>query len=275
MDVYKEIINLQEKNLPGVIVTVISKSGHGPQVPGAKMLITKERAFGTIGGGTLEHVAINEYEKVISQQKCYIKKYLLGENNSIVDAVETGMICGGEISLFYECIKTNPSVYIFGAGHVGKSIVQFLSVLDYNITVIDPRENVSVESGSKVKFVNEECVDFIEKTETIANSFVVITTHSHELDYNVLKKVYESKYKPEYIGLIASKKKSDTIVQRLIDELDRKPDLDILYSPIGLKLGGKTPADIGLSIVSEIQALNFKVEGNKHASKNWSELLNK
>jgi xanthine dehydrogenase accessory factor len=273
MDVYKEIINLQIQNLPGVIVTVISKSGHGPQVPGAKMLITKNKTFGTIGGGALEHIAIDEYDKVINRQECYTKKYMLGENNNIIDAVETGMICGGEISLFYECIRTNPSVYIFGAGHVGKAIVHFLRELDYKVTVIDPRENINFEQGDKIEFINKDCMDFIERTEDIENSFVVITTHSHELDYNVLKKVYESKCEPKYIGLIASKKKSDTIVKRLADELEGKPDLNILYSPIGLKLGGNTPADIGLSIVSEIQALNFKIEGNKHASKNWKEVF--
>ena len=267
MNIYKELLYLQEQNLPGVLVTVISKTGHGPQVPGAKMLLTKENAVGTIGGGALEYAATGEYDKVIEQQKSYIKKYLLDENSNVVNGEKTGMICGGEISLFYECIKTNPSVYIFGAGHVGKAITKFLGELNYNITVIDSRENINPAFNDKIQFVNKDYSVFIEKTESINNSFVVITTHSHELDYNILKTVYQSKQTPKYIGLIASKKKSDTIVQRLQKDLDNKADLTLLYSPIGLKLGGKTPADIGLSIASEIQTLNFKIEGNKHSSR--------
>jgi len=80
MDIYKEILNLHELNLPGVLVTVVNKTGHGPQVPGAKMLVTdNKKSFGTIGGGALEYAAIEEYCEVIKQQKCYTKKYNLDE----------------------------------------------------------------------------------------------------------------------------------------------------------------------------------------------------
>ena len=274
MDIYTEILNLQKINLPGVLVTVIDKTGHGPQVPGAKMLITEnKKTFGTIGGGALEYAAIEEYSKVLKLQKSYQKKYNLDENGKMCDGVETGMICGGDITLFYECLQTKPNVFIFGAGHVGQAVVYFLEKLDYCVNVIDSRKELDVSFNPDVNYVTANFLENITEIDIPENSFVVITTHSHDLDYKILKKLYETDRNPAYIGLIASKKKSDTIVQRLTEEFEGKLNLSILHSPIGLKLGGKTPADIGLSITSEIQALKYKVEGNKHASKNWKEIF--
>ncbi|MCF7792319.1 MAG: XdhC/CoxI family protein [Victivallales bacterium] len=276
MEIYQEILKLKKENKPGVVVTVTEKQGHGPQIPGSKMLVTEEKkTFGTIGGGSLEHAAIQEYDKIIREQKCCAKKYNLDENGKIQDGIKTGMICGGEITLFFECLKTNPSVYIFGAGHVGKAVTEFLRLLNYNISIIDQRQNLNVSFQEELSYSNKDCVEYIEQTEIPEGSFIVITTHSHELDYQVLKKVYASGLKPRYIGLIASKKKSEIIVNRLLEDLNFEPDLNILYSPIGLKIGGKSPAEIGLSIVSELQCINCKEEGNKHASGNWTELLSR
>ena len=275
MELYEKILELKRNNLPGVIITVINKTGHGPQIPGAKMLVDENGKIlsGTIGGGALEFAALEESEKNIEKQNCYSVKYNLDENGKLQDGVKTGMICGGEITLFYEYLGTRPSLYVFGGGHVGQSLLYYMKPLGYDITLIESRENMDVKNSEACKLVYAEYEDFIAETCVPEGSMVVIMTHSHDSDYRVLKKVYESGWKAGYVGLIASKKKCVKMVEKLCEDLGGKADLSNLYTPIGLKIGGSTPADIGLSVAAELQAVRYGIEGNKHSTKNWNEAL--
>jgi len=268
MDIYKAIIDLQDKGNTGVLITVVNKKGHGPQIPGAKLLLCENGSrIGTIGGGTLEHVAIDEASSLMLNKKSVLKNYILGENDDIVDGIETGMICGGNITLFYEYLGAKDSVLIFGAGHVGKALEYYLKPLNYSITIIDTREEVLNEITHSHKILLTDYNKSSLQNIPLNNSFIVITTHSHELDYSVLKNIFESECNPIYVGMIASKKKTEKMLNRLHSDLHSDIDLSKLYTPIGLKLGGSSPDEIALSIASEIQVIKYSQEGNKHASK--------
>ena len=272
MNIYETIVNLQKTGQVAVLITVVNKEGHGPQIPGAKLLVCADgRKIGTIGGGTLEHVAINESTEIFKTKKSFSKKYLLGENTNIADAVKTGMICGGNISLFYEYIAKKDNVIIFGAGHVGKALAALLKPLSYNITIIDSREEILNE----IKDFNTQLIKNYDNmpagTVEIDNTYIVITTHSHELDYRVLKNVYESDCSPKYIGMIASNKKSEKMIERLTSEIEGTIDFSHLYTPIGLKIGGKSPEEIALSIASELQVIKYNQPDNRHARRDWKQ----
>ena len=271
MDIYETIVNLQKQGQPGVLVTVINKDGHGPQVPGAKLLICADgKNVGTIGGGALEHAAINEAFDLLKNKGSISKKYLLGEDSNIVDPaqpndIKTGMICGGSITLFFEYIGIKDTVIIFGAGHVGKALAYYLKPLNYNIILLDCRENLLNEVGDVHKHLVEDYKNLPFEKVCMDNAYIVITTHSHEFDYKVLKSLYESDTCPKYIGMIASKKKSEKMLERLSSEINKKIDLSHLYTPVGLKIGGTSPEEIALSIASELQAVKYNQKGNKHS----------
>jgi len=258
MDIYEKILDLKEKNISGVLVTVTDKEGHCPQVSGAKMLVTQDQQlFGTIGGGEVEFIAIKEAAKIFDTYKNMQKKYILNENDKIIDGVKTNMVCGGALTLFYEFISSTPKVYIFGAGHIGQALIQYLNPLDYNIALYDNRqefknavEDVPVNIvGDYVKFISEEDIQ--------DGSYVVIITHSHAVDYIILKQIYESEFNLKYVGLIGSKRKVKLTLNKLQGDLTESPDLDIFHSPIGLDIGGTTPNEIALSIAAEIQAVKY------------------
>ncbi len=272
MNIYEEIINIQKQRLQGILITVTQKEGHGPQIPGAKLLVcSDDRKIGTIGGGTLEHTAINEAKELIKSKKSISKKYILDEDNQITDGVKTGMMCGGSITLFYDYIGTKEQVIIFGSGHVGKSLAYYLKPLDFDTLLIDTREEIldTVDFCQKCQILNYNEIPYDKLS--LENSYIVITTHSHEFDYKVLKSIYESGIKPKYIGMIASKKKSEKMIQNLVSDLNKKPNFDYLYTPIGLKIGGSSPQEIALSIASELQTIKYNQSGNKHAKRNWRE----
>lgn len=266
MNIYEKILDLQKNGNTGVLINVVDKEGHGPQIPGAKLLISSSgEKFGTIGGGALEFAAIKEAENVLTTQKSITKKYLLGENNNIVNAVKTKMICGGTITLFYEYINTKPTVYIFGAGHIGKALVYFLKRLNYNIILVDSRKEMYECIEGVSKFIIGDYSTVLSAEDVSPGSFMIIVTHSHNDDYNVLKRIYTSPWDPKYIGLIASKRKTDIFLKQLSSEFGGKINLNKLYMPIGLNIGGVSPEEIALSIAAEIQAVNCGMPNCNHS----------
>jgi len=222
---------------------------------------------GTVGGGALEHAAARLATKILDDKKNCMKKYLLSPDNEIIDGEKTGMMCGGTVTLFYEYIGSGERLYIFGAGHIGKALVYHLKNLNYYITLLDNREGM-VESVESVQRRFTSQYDSIMQGEEVSpGGFFIIATHSHALDYVVLKRIYEAQWNPRYIGLIASKKKSPAMIQRLKEELGNDIDLENLYTPIGLDLGGQNPDEIAISIISELQAVRYRKEGHKHMRK--------
>lgn len=277
MTVYEEIISLQKSNQPFVLITVVDKEGHGPQISGAKMVVMNAgRTFGTIGGGALEFLATKEAVSILENSKpSILQKYILGEDNSVIDAVKTGMICGGSITLFFEVHNAKENVYIFGAGHIGQALAYHFDKLSYRITVIDSRkEYESSCEGFADEIIIEDYANTLNSKDVPKNSFMIIATHSHEMDFAVLKRICTSEWNPKYIGAIASKKKSESVIKRLSSELPGKNiNWEKIYCPIGLKIGGTTPHEIAISIIAEIQSVRFEKEGNLHARSNYKTIL--
>ena len=278
MQIYEDIITLQKRNQTFIFITVVAKEGHGPQIPGAKMIVTKEGRFsGTIGGGALEFLAVKESITMLSENKTSaLKQYILGEDNSVLDAVKTGMTCGGNITLFFEANNSRENVYIFGGGHVGQAIASHFKDLNFKVTVIDCREEYkSYCEGLADEIIIEDYNTVFGSFSVQPNSFFIIATHSHEMDFIVMRKICSSDWNPKYIGAIASKKKSESVTKRLSSELAGKNiPWDKIYCPIGLKIGGTTPHEIAISIIAEIQAVQFGKEEIFHARSDYKTIIN-
>ncbi|MCP5108399.1 MAG: XdhC family protein [bacterium] len=265
MNIYEEIVKLKKNGEEGVLITAVAKDGHGPAGVGTKMLVLSDgRKEGTVGGGALEYAAVKKAAQCMKEKSNRMKKYLLSPDNDIINGEQTGMLCGGSITLFYEYIGYGARLYIFGAGHIGKALVYHLNNMDYYITLMDSRDGMAeaVEGVQRGITVNYDTA--LKETIVPGNGFFLIATHSHALDYVVLKRIYEARWSPRYIGMIASRRKSPLMIDRLTEELGPEFDRDILYTPTGLDIGGQNPDEIAISIISEIQAIRFKKEGHKH-----------
>ncbi|MCP4151426.1 MAG: XdhC family protein [bacterium] len=264
-EIYEDILNLKKKGAEGVVITVVGKEGHGPAGIGTKMLVRADGTkSGTVGGGALEYAAIKKAGQVMKSKESRLKKYILSTDNDIIDAEKTGMLCGGNITLFFEYVGSGVWLYIFGAGHIGKSLAFYLKDLNYYITMIDSREGMvnTIEGVHRPMTAKYETA--LENAEVPQDSFFIIATHSHAMDYTILKRIYQSHWRPKYIGLIASRKKSVEMIDRLHEELGQDINLNQLYSPMGLNIGGQLPNEIAISIISELQAVRYNKEGHKH-----------
>lgn len=272
IDIYDEIYNLKQRCEEGVVVTVVQRKGHGPANVGKKLLVyANGEKKGTVGGGELEYLAIEKAKEILKTKKNFIQSYDFTGKNPSEDTISIDMICGGLVTLYFEYIPVNPKIYILGAGHVGKCLADVLINSDYRTVVIDDREEIAKAIGNDHEIVVGNYEEKIQELDIPEGSYIVITGYTHSIDYRILKSIYEKDCKPKYVGMLASKNKAGIMVDKLKKELDRELDLSVLHAPIGLDIGGDTPEEIAISILSEIQAIRYGIDGNKHMTENWTE----
>lgn len=257
----KEFINTLKKQVdignPSVLVTVVNVTGSAPQTLGAKMLVSKsgERLWGTIGGGTIENLALEQAKVQIKEQRPFLKQYELRETGDD----STGMLCGGSMMLFFDLLGATTKVYILGAGHISQKLAPLLTALGFWTVIIDDREEFLRESFTDIdvaELISGPLPQYLDTIEFEPESYVVIVTYSHELDERILKYLLTKKShlvtQLKYLGMIGSKRKVKEIFSRLESQGVSKSQLTRIHAPIGLPIGSQTPEEIAISIAAEI-----------------------
>ena len=147
---------------------------------------------------------------------------------------------------------------------MGRAIAYRLEGLRCHVTVVDHRQGLltGLDGADGVLFT--EYGEALQDVHMPAGAFYVIATPSHAFDYVVLHRIFASGWQPRYVGLIGSRRKASSMLQRLAEELGDKADLDCIYCPVGLDLGGRTPEEIAIAIVAEILALRHGKTGHRH-----------
>ena len=265
VNVLERVLEVQRVGKDGVLVTVVEKEGSGPLPAGAKMLVHPDgRTEGTVGGGALEQIATRRARELLREGSSALVHYRLGDQNEVLEGEATGMQCGGRVSLFYECLRPKPRLYVFGGGHVGQALVRLMSSLDFHITVVDERTGIE----EALDGVDRICVseyDVALRDEVLpAGGYFIIATPEHRHDYEVLRRVLTSDWEPRYIGVIASRKKASGFLQNLKQEFGEELALKLLYMPVGVDTGGSSAAEIAVSIVAELQMVRYGRTGLRH-----------
>lgn len=148
--------------------------------------------------------------------------------------------------------STATPLYLFGAGHVGRSLVLSLAPLPFAVTWIDPRPAAfPAHVPANVRCVGEPAPARL-LDEAPRGAFVAIMTHSHALDLDIAAAALRARRFP-YVGLIGSETKRARFVSTL-EKLGLAPgDIDRLVCPIGLSdIHDKAPAAIAASIVAQL-----------------------
>lgn len=238
---------LSGQGKPCVLVTVVEAKGSTPRGVGTKMVVTATEQFGTIGGGNLEFQAVESARKLLSAASgdALMKNYPLGP--------ALAQCCGGAVTVFLEpFIPQEKSVLLFGAGHVGRAVVLVLGGLPVRVRWVDVRE------GEFPHSLPENCEKILtarplDKLKDIsARTYVVVMTHSHALDFEIVKAALE-RNDFAYLGLIGSKTKAARFRKRLADAGIGEEPLSRLRCPIGIAdVDGKHPGEIAVSVVAEL-----------------------
>lgn len=247
---------LEELRLAGtpcVSVTVTQCTGSTPREIGAKMVVLPGGKFhGTIGGGHLEQLALEDAAKALTAGASTSIRYPLG--------AKTGQCCGGIVELLFEVLNTGPRLYLFGAGHVGQAICRTLEGTPFAVHVIDEREEWigSPELPKSAVRHAAEWEDFVaDATWDAARTYVAIMTFRHDLDERILEVLIRKKRPLRYLGLIGSRSKWERFKQRLAARGVTEEELAQVHCPIGLPIGGKAPQEVAISLSAELLKIHY------------------
>ncbi len=234
---FQKLTDMQQDGRDVILVSCI--------VPGMKPLKTIYFQNSCIGAelpkDILDHLNANGPEILLSEKARSISS-------------ETGR------TFLLEPIPGLPSLFIFGGGHVSFYIAHFAKLAGFKVIVIDDREKYA----NPARFPDADATlvsDFdtaLHKVKVLPSSFIVIVTRGHAYDERVLENALHTPAR--YIGMIGSKRKVLLTMQH-IEARGMPPEkLNSVFSPLGLDIEAKTPAEIGISIVAEL--IKVRRKGN-------------
>lgn len=243
-----------------MLVRLEKVEGSAPREAGAFMLVRENGLYGTIGGGFAEHDAI-----------AHARALLAGEETSrervTVLGADSGQCCGGRLTirftpvtegLAHQLVKDARDaegafrqVMIFGAGHVGKALVQALSPLPFRITVVETRSNELDALPQDIRTVLTAMPE-AALAGLGPGAAVLILTHDHALDFLIAR---EALLRDDlaYVGMIGSATKRASFAGHCKREGLPAAALEKLVMPIGgTQVKDKRPEVIAAMVAAEL-----------------------
>lgn len=154
--------------------------------------------------------------------------------------------------VFLERIGGKRKLVICGAGHVSMPVIRIGKMLEYEVTVIDDREEYTAsaaEAGAD-RVLCEAFTDALRKTPGDTETAFVIVTREHRYDLECLRTVLQTPY--QYAGMMGSKSRTRLVRKQLLQEGYSEESLDQVHMPVGLKIHSQTPEEIAVSIMAEV-----------------------
>jgi xanthine/CO dehydrogenase XdhC/CoxF family maturation factor len=247
MELLKRAIQHRER----MAVVTLFHLNRAKEQPGTVMTIDQKlNAIGVVPNQKLLHQIKADAEIVLSDGTSLFREYIDG---------------GEKHYLFFESFAPPPTLVLVGAGNDAQILAQMAEVLGWKIIVTDGRpthaNNERFTSSCQVIVSKSEQV--IENVKVNSQTVFVLMTHNYHYDLSVLRVLLDEQ-EVQYIGILGPRKK----FQRMLDELKADgieltdQQLSKIYAPVGLEIGAETPAEIGLSILSEIQAVLASATGS-------------
>ncbi|CAN7467923.1 xanthine dehydrogenase accessory protein XdhC [Rhizobium sp. LjRoot98] len=245
-----------------VIVEIKQTFGSTPREAGTVMLVSPADTHGTIGGGQMEHMAID-----------HARALLAGVNDQLEMDIplgpDIGQCCGGRVVLTFRIgddatraaldrklrqrLQALPEVWLFGAGHVGRALADALLLLPLKTYAVETRKNeldlMSAGASHRLVAMPEAIVK-----EIAPGSAVVILTHDHALDFLIAREAL-ARDDLAYVGMIGSRTKRATF-----SNWAKKDGLgDEAIGRLVLPIGGKAVSDKRPSVIAAMTAAEILV----------------
>ncbi len=248
-DVLRTALEAADDGRAVALITLVRADASTPRDVGARMCMFAGGAIeGTIGGGKLEAMAMKEALSTLQTGQPRLVELELSD---------IGMECGGRVAVYLDPLVTTPRLLLFGAGHVGREVSAVCSRLGLAVHVVDDR----AEWASEERFPEAAAVlvaDFEEAVDQLGlrpTDRLVLVTRGHAHDQRILEKVVGADV--AYLGMSGSRRKVHSVLRSLLEEGVPQEAIDGVRAPIGLDLGGSSPAEIAVSIAAEMVALTY------------------
>ena len=235
--------------------------GSSPRNEGTEMFVSEQSLFGTIGGGQLEHMAIEAAREML----------WVGALNKHLDiplGPEIGQCCGGRVEIDLSRMRGSdrraaidragdqddalPRVYVMGAGHVGRALAAQLQHLPVRCVLVDTRPEEIALCDADVE-IRVSAIPEIDIANAPEGSAFVVLTHDHGLDFLLASAALE-RGDAAYVGMIGSATKRIKFRNWVRSNCDHH-SIEHLNCPIGASGSrDKRPSVIASFVVAEVMA---------------------
>jgi xanthine dehydrogenase accessory factor len=292
LDFYKKAQEVLQSEKRLILMVVIANEGSSPGRKGFKMLVTKNQMFGTIGGGIMEHKLVEYAQTLLDKptfepfikhqihdksapkdqsgmicsgqqsvafyditadflpvvnQLLTSKDFAISYNNFGINATTENAIWS-----FVETNSLVQKVYIIGGGHVGLALSEVLSRMDFEIHILDHRENLNTMLAN-IFVTTRQTVEFSTIGNHIPegeNSYVVIMSFGYRTDDVIIRQLINKDFK--YIGMLGSAAKIATLFENMIADGFEKDRIAEVYAPIGIDIKSETTQEIAISVAAQL-----------------------
>jgi xanthine dehydrogenase accessory factor len=266
------------------LATVVATRRSAPRPLGSKLAVTASgRLYGSVSGGCVEADVAERAKSILGGAAPQVVSY--GIEDDVAWGV--GLPCGGEIDVFVERFTGAPPIehgasYVrvageragerwhddartrtgldgdvfveaiapplrlvaVGAGDIAEALCALAKPLGWRTVVVDPRPGLATRE--RVPSADELLVAWPDELQVDEDTALVSLVHEERLDVPALRAAVEGG--AFYVGALGSKRAQEKRRAALGGLLDG------VHGPVGLELGGETPAEIALEIVAQILA---------------------
>jgi xanthine dehydrogenase accessory factor len=264
------------------LATVVATRRSAPRPLGSKLAVTRSgRLYGSVSGGCVEADVAERCQAILDGEHPVVVSYGIEDE----EAWTVGLPCGGEIDVFVEpyagppaiergtsfvvvdgegagkrwtsdereptglrddvfaeSVGPPPRLVAVGAGDIAEALCALAKPLGWRTVVLDPRP--SLATRERVPSADEIVVAWPDELDVDAETAVVSLVHEERIDVPALRRAVEGG--AFYVGALGSRRAQEKRAEKL-GELATS-----VRGPVGLDLGGETPAEVALEILAEM-----------------------
>lgn len=248
---------LLAQNKPFALATVVRRERPTSGEPGDKAIITSDGDFlGWIGGSCAQPTVLQEAKEAIADGEPRLVVLTPNLDEEAREGVELyRMTCysGGTMEIYIEPYLPAPQLLVCGASPAAEALVKIGAAVGFNVVLIDP-------SAAEKQFPAADMVlpqIDVEKLGHRRERYAVVATNGN-WDEEAIKALLP--LSPDYLGLVASKKRFQQMSKDLRDGGISQQKLDSIKCPAGIAMPARTFPEVALSIIAEIVTLRRSQE---------------
>ena len=249
--------DLLAQEVPFALATVVRRERPTSGEPGDKAIITSDEKFiGWVGGSCAQPTVLQEAQKALADGEprlVVLTPNLDAEPREGIELYRMSCYSGGTMEIYIEPYLPEPQLLVCGVSPAAEALVKIGKAVGFKLSLIDP-------SATQEKFPDADIVLTRIEAGKLGNGrkrYAVVATNGN-WDEAAIKELLA--LSPNYLGLVASKKRFEQILRQLSDDGVPREKLELIKCPAGIDMPTRTFPEVALSIVAEIVSIRRSVD---------------
>jgi xanthine dehydrogenase accessory factor len=243
---------LLAQEVPFALATVVRRERPTSGEPGDKAIITSDGDFlGWVGGSCAQPTVLQEAQKALvdgEPRLVVLTPNLNAESREGIELYRMSCYSGGTMEIYIEPYLPEPQLFVCGVSPAAEALVKIGKAVGFKVILIDPSA-----TGEKFPDANIVLTGIdVAKLGKSGERYAVVATNGN-WDEEAIKALLA--LSPNYLGLVASKKRFEQMLKQLRDDGVPREQLDLIKCPAGIDMPTRTFPEVALSIVAEIVSI--------------------